>query len=109
MEDFLKINNIIYETGIRPKFLSKGKSHLSLDFYLPEYNAAIECQGKQHFIEQTFFENRKETNFERDKRKNELCKGNIKLYYYSNFKIDNYIDKVYNDKEVLLKKIIEDK
>ena len=23
---------------------------LSLDFYLPEYNVAIECQGEQHFV-----------------------------------------------------------
>ena len=27
----------------------KYKKHLPFDFYLPEYNVVIECQGKQHF------------------------------------------------------------
>ena len=103
--NFLEQKGIEYKDGIRPKFLSKGKSHLSLDFYLPQYNAAIECQGKQHFEDDTFYDNRKETIKERDTRKYELCKDNVKLYYYSNFKVDNYLDKVYNDKEELLNAI----
>ena len=32
-------------TNIRPKWLGKQ----SIDFFLPQYNIAIECQGKQHF------------------------------------------------------------
>ena len=27
----------------------------SIDFFLPKYNIAIECQGEQHFIENDFF------------------------------------------------------
>ena len=107
--DFLKEKNINFISYYRPNFLSRGKSHLSLDFYLPEYNSAIECQGKQHFINDTFFDKRKEKIKDRDKRKFDLCKGRIKLYYYSNFKIDNYLDTVYNDKNELLEKIITNK
>ena len=69
ISDMLNENNIKYEENIRPKFLSNGKSHLSLDFYLEKYNVGIECQGKQHFKYCEFFENRDETTFERDKRK----------------------------------------
>ena len=43
--NFLKENNIEFETQKRFKWLG-GKS---LDFYLPKYNIAIECQGLQHF------------------------------------------------------------
>ena len=41
----LEKNNIVFIEQYREKWLSKQ----SLDFYLPEYNIAIECQGMQHF------------------------------------------------------------
>ena len=109
MSDFLDRNNIMYEEQVRPNFLSNGKSHLSLDFYLPDYNAAIECQGKQHFIDGTFYSKKTNEIKERDEKKYKLCANNdIKIYYYSNFKIDEYIDKVYSTKEELLKIIISE-
>ena len=92
---------------MRPKFLSEGKSHLSLDFYLEKYNIGIECQGIQHFKYCDFFEGRKETIFERDKRKFELCKkNNVKLLYFSDIEKENYFDTVYVDKNDLLKEIL---
>ena len=37
-------------------WLRKNKnSPLFLDFYLPDYNILIECQGKQHFTDVMFF------------------------------------------------------
>ncbi len=64
---------------------------LELDFYLPEYNIAIECQGEQHFnCGDTWFgcndkmKNQKALKEiqERDKIKKELCeKNNLPLYY----------------------------
>ena len=30
--------------------LLRYENPLKLDFYLPEYNIAIECQGEQHFV-----------------------------------------------------------
>lgn len=57
----------------------------SLDFYLPEYNIAIECQGVQHFEPREAFggeENFKLTQ-ERDLRKKQLCQENgVKLIYF---------------------------
>lgn len=60
------------------------KNKLSLDFYLPDYNIAIECQGEQHFKARKLFGGQEgfEYNLLRDKIKNELCKKhNIKILY----------------------------
>lgn len=69
-----------------------GKQHL--DFYLPEYNIAIECQGEQHFKGINYGSSKitSEENFnltkERDVKKNILCeKNNIYLIYFTNKKI----------------------
>ena len=42
---FFRQNKIEYE--YQKRFIWLGKQ--SLDFYLPKYNIAIECQGEQHF------------------------------------------------------------
>jgi hypothetical protein len=61
-----------------------------LDFYLTEYNIAIECQGEQHFRPVDFSKGNNiilaETKFEliqlRDENKKNLCeKHNIPLFY----------------------------
>ena len=56
----------------------------SLDFYLPQYNIAIECQGKQHFRPISVFGGEKsfKEQVERDKNKLKLCNENgVKLEY----------------------------
>lgn len=82
----------------------------SLDFYLPKYNIAIECQGEQHFKPVDFFggydgfTNR----LSLDKQKYNKSKENgIKIIYYSNSKKipNNYFDKIYKSKDELLKAI----
>lgn len=91
-------DNIDFE--FQKKFNWLGQQ--SLDFYLPEYNIAIECQGKQHFgiglwIEKEGFE----TIINRDKKKKLLCEENgIKMLYYTNLKCFN---------EFLGEKLIKDK
>lgn len=79
----------------------------SLDFYLPDYNIAIECQGKQHFEPFHFFNGEEgliETK-ERDKKKMELCKhNNVKLLYYANYQY-NFPYEVITSKNKLLKLI----
>ena len=70
-----------------------------LDFYLPEYNIAIECQGEQHYFPVSFGSLSESNTRERfknileyDKRKRIGCKENdIKLLYYTkeNLKKDN--------------------
>ena len=70
-----------------------------LDFYLNDYNIAIECQGIQHFERVEFFNNRKNNSDyltyikKLDKKKKELCeKHEVKLYYI-NFN-DNVYEKI---------------
>lgn len=86
--------------------------NLRLDFFLPNHNIAIECQGIQHF-KPTDFANKGEEwaqeefkkTLKRDERKRQLCKEhNIKLLYYSNLKID-YPYQVYTNKTDLLNEI----
>lgn len=103
---FLKDKNIIYEIQKRTHWLGKQ----SLDFYLPQYNIAIECQGIQHFKKIKYFggEYKYNKTIERDKRKKQLCEENgVKLLYYSNLHID-YPYQVYEDKDELLQKILEE-
>lgn len=71
-------NNVFFET--QKKFPWLGRQ--SLDFYLPDYNIAIECQGIQHFKNERKYKNLEEIQ-ERDIRKKHLCKeNNVLLIYY---------------------------
>ena len=57
----------------------------SLDFYLPDYNIGVECQGIQHFESVEYFGGNKgfKKTLERDKRKKALCeKHDVKLLYF---------------------------
>jgi very-short-patch-repair endonuclease len=76
---------------------------LTLDFYLPKYKIAIECQGIQHFYTKNFFtEECVKKTHERDKRKFKICKENgILLLYYSNLNIDYPYDVIKNKNEII--------
>lgn len=103
MEKILRENSIIFEREATFEWL-RCKRYLYLDFYLPEYNIAIECQGKQHFIDDGFgdFELIKE----RDRIKKELCEKNgIQLLYYSDLEI-NFPYEVLTDEREVITKII---
>lgn len=76
----------------------------NVDFYLPKYKIAIECQGKQHFIPKNFFGGIEglERTIKRDKKKKELCdKNNIKLLYYADYTLDFPYDVITSDKQLL--------
>ena len=68
----------------------------SLDFYLPDYNVGIECQGEQHFFPVDFAGEGVEwackefdKTVSRDKKKKKLCeKHGVKLLYFGN--VPNY-------------------
>lgn len=70
-----------------------NNGHMYLDFYLPKYNVAIECQGVQHY---TDIEIRGRKNYKyihnNDLLKNKLCKENgIKIFYFTSKNLyDNY-------------------
>jgi hypothetical protein len=117
---FLNKNNIKYIPQKHFQWLGLQ----SLDFYLPDYNVGIECQGIQHFIPTNNFGSKKvEDCFEHiltyDIRKYERCKENgLTLLYFTypiNFKKEYYDNETYGsiyhrsnvffNKEQLLNKI----
>jgi len=98
--DFLTDRNISFKSQKKFNWLGKQR----LDFYIPKYNIAIECQGIQHFENRDFFEPL-EIIQERDKLKKQLCEEHgIKVLYYSNLDIE-YPYHVFTSKEELLKEI----
>lgn len=99
----LEKNEMAYEPQKKFEWLEKK----SLDFYLPNYNVAIECQGKQHFMDTLY--GKFEDNYNNDKQKKKLCEEHgVKLLYYSNLGIE-YPYQVFENKEELLKEIINEK
>ena len=95
--------NIKYEKQKRFKWLGKQ----SLDFYLPEYNIAVECQGIQHFKPVEYFGGDEEflKQIKRDNLKKVKCiKNNINILYYSD---KNYNKEIINNKEKILKNILK--
>ena len=102
---FLEKNEIKYEEQKSFDWL-KFRHKQFLDFYLPEYNIAIECQGEQHFQKSGWGkgDNGKKVK-ERDLNKHKLCEQHgIKIFYYSNLNVDCEY-KIYYEKEELLKEI----
>lgn len=107
----LDSENIIYEYRKRD---FDWLCRMELDFYIPNLNVAIECQGLQHFqpvdfgdkninIKEAF-----ESTIYRDNKKKQLCdEHNIKLLYFSKLGI-NYPYQVYEDKQELLKEILNE-
>ena len=90
---------------------SPKRGSYTLDFYLPEYNAAIECQGEQHFKTHDgslwFTEEKIQKIMERDQLKKQLCENHgIRLFYYSNLGIE-YPYHVYEDLEEMLTDIMK--
>lgn len=111
----LKTNNIkfIDEYNEIKEFKTIKNGKQSLDFYLPDYNIAIECQGEQHFKPVDFGNKGEETTmkaFNRiqylDERKKQICEDNgIRLLYFAK---NNYNrDDLITDTNILLKKILE--
>lgn len=105
IEQLLKSNNIKYIWQYKNIWLGIQ----SLDFYLPDYNIAIECQGLQHFKPVKLYGGDK--GFVHRKQLDEIkrakcCKKGVKLLYYSNLHIV-YPYKVYEDKNELLNEILK--
>ena len=95
-----------YQAGKKDGFDWLGLQ--SLDFYLPDYNIAIECQGVQHFKPVNHFggiKNYEETVL-KDKEKYKKCyENNIKLMYFTKNDLftENYFTKLYTNPEKLFK------
>ena len=102
-------NNIAFEQEKGVEWL-KYKRHMFLDFFLPEYGIAIECQGGQHFSPSRLFggEEFYKLTIERDAIKKKLCEEHgIRILYYSNAHI-KYPYPVFESMRALLKAIKKD-
>lgn len=109
----LKKHKIEYIKQCRSRILPwlKNKISLSLDFYLPNYKTAIECQGRQHFEPVNDFGGKKtfEETIHRDEKKLILCKShNVKLLYYdSEQKHKEFLgETVYNNKKEIINQVL---
>jgi hypothetical protein len=100
--NYLDEVEITYDYQKRFNWLGKQ----SLDFYLPDYNVGIECQGKQHFFPIDFAGKGVEwackefdENILRDKKKKKLCeKHGMKLLYFGNIpNHDTFLGEVVHD------------
>lgn len=84
MFKLLSENNIVFEKEKTYDWLIND-GHMYLDFYLPQYNVGIECQGVQHYTD-IEIQGRKNYKYirENDLLKNKLCKENgIKIFYFT--------------------------
>ena len=97
----LKVKKIKFEYQKRFNWLG----YQSLDFYLPDYNVGIECQGIQHFEPVDFSgKGNAEEQFKEvkrlDKKKKELCEEKNVTLKYINYnddvkeKIDNILEEM---------------
>lgn len=106
----LNENNIKYEYEKEFEWL-KLDANLSVDFYLPDKNIAIECQGSQHYFPANFGSKRFspdelfELVVKRDTRKKELCEEHgIKILYYTHENIKK-TDNTFKDAVSLINEI----
>ena len=84
-------------------------SHMFLDFFIPDYGVAVECQGTQHFIPYDVWggDDALREIQRRDELKKRLCKEHgIEIIYFSNLRI-KYPYFVLEDLGQLLESIME--
>ena len=99
---YLLKNNISFTFNKKFEWL-RNKNPMSLDFYLPDYNIGIECQGEQHLVEGRNFTNKSQLS--NDLLKNKLCEENgVKLLYFGDTPIDdiNCNKNIYNKKNYFI-------
>ena len=104
----IKIRKLLIEKEINFEQQKRFKwlGNQSLDFYLPDYNIAIECQGLQHFKPIEYFGGEKDfiKRIKLDNKKYKKCKkNNINILYYSEYDYPNMIQ----DVDLLIEKIRE--
>ena len=100
VNQYLDSHNINFKSQYKFDSL-KGvhNGHLSYDFYLPNHNTLIECQGQQHEKSIEYFGGEEQfvIQQEHDKRKREYAEKNgyrfLEIWYYDYNNIENLLDK----------------
>ena len=110
IRSLLTLNNIRFENEYTFDWLKYNNNFQFLDFYLPDLNIAIECQGEQHFKPIEHFGGIEAFNktIDRDLNKLTLCREhNLRIIYISERKHKNFLNEpvIYNNNEKLLKEI----
>lgn len=94
-----KYNVKYYREYIFNDLMGVGNNNLRFDFYLPDYNLLIECQGVQHKEWQKTWMSKEEFRIilEHDKRKRNYCKNNniklLEIWYYEIDDIEEILEK----------------
>lgn len=78
LEKMFPMIDIIQEHSIKVGNENRRDKTLYLDFYIPSFGIAIECQGEQHFKSNSHFFDEKgfENQKKNDKLKKEWCSDN---------------------------------
>lgn len=90
----------------------KNKKPMSLDFFLPDYNIAIECQGEQHYRPIKFWggETKYNERIQLDTAKKRLCdEHGIKVLYFTHYSKIQEGGDIYKDADKLLNEITKNK
>lgn len=99
IRDFLDVHQIHYIP--QKTFAPLNKSKYRFDFYLPDFNLAIEYQGEQHYKETSFFRDDLMAIQKRDNIKRNYCKVNgielLEIKYTDLKKIDTILSSKLND------------
>ena len=101
IQKYLTQESVKFDTQKRFDWL-KDNRQMILDFYLPNQNISIECQGEQHSTPNVFFGGNDsfESSLKRDRLKYQQCKEhNIEIIYYFpkdylKYDVDFYKDKL---------------
>ena len=113
VKSFLDNNKIRYIYQYHTEWLKNDSGNqLSLDFYLPEYNVSIECQGEQHFKPVDYFggEIRFLHQKSNDEMKKKICENyNINILYVTEKKIKTNIALYNKNNLILIKDLNVDK
>lgn len=94
----LGVKNVKFEMQKKFAWLKTDKGKMSLDFFIPRYNTAIECQGIQHYRKGGMFTGKIVDKIKkRDRIKRKLCSEHgISIFYIKydddvNEKINNFL------------------
>lgn len=96
---YLENNHINYIP--QKTFAPLNKSKYRFDFFIPDYNLAIEYQGEQHFYDTHWFNEDLNSTQKRDIVKRDYCKENnielLEIPYWKYDKINQILTERFND------------
>ena len=100
VKQYFEHNAVVFYTQYKfDNLVGVNNGKLSYDFYLPQYNVLVECQGIQHYEPIEYFggEEQFKIQQEHDRRKREYAKKNgyklLEIWYYDYDKIEEILNR----------------